>query len=79
MRFCVYDIKGRTNWGNVLRESISSVWTGPKFEHLRQCHKERAFDKMPICKKCLDRQFRSWNYNYFALREKAASRKADAP
>lgn len=73
MRFCVYDIKARTNWGNVLRESISSVWTGPKFNWLRELHNEREFGKMKICENCLDRQFRSWTYNYFHLREKAAA------
>lgn len=76
MRFCVYDIKARTNWGNVLKESISSVWTGAKFEWLRQLHNDREFGKMPICENCLDRQFRSWNYNYFHLREKAAKKAA---
>ncbi|MBN1688194.1 MAG: radical SAM protein [Candidatus Omnitrophica bacterium] len=72
MRFCVYDIKGRTNWGNVLKESISSVWSGSNFNHLRNLQNSREFHKMPICEKCLDRQFRSWNYNYFHLRDKAA-------
>lgn len=71
MRFCVYDIKARTNWGNVLKESISSVWTGPNFDSLRKFHNDREFYKFEICEKCLDRQFRSWDYNYFRLREKA--------
>lgn len=71
MRFCVYDIKAQTNWGNVLQETISSVWTGPLFETLRKFHNDRQFNKMEICEKCLDRQFRSWDYNYFLLREKA--------
>lgn len=71
MRFCVYDIKARTNWGNVLKESISSVWTGPLFDELRRFHNDREFNRNEICEKCLDRQFRSWDYNYFMLREKA--------
>jgi MoaA/NifB/PqqE/SkfB family radical SAM enzyme len=71
MRFCVYDIKARTNWGNVLKETISSVWTGPDFDQLRRFHNDREFNRMEICEKCLDRQFRSWDYNYFLLREKA--------
>lgn len=71
MRFCVYDIKARTNWGNVLKQSISSVWTGPDFDALRKFHNDREFYKFEICEKCLDRQFRSWDYNYFKLREKA--------
>ena len=71
MRFCVYDIKARTNWGNIMEQSISSVWTGPDFDALRKFHNDREFYKMEICEKCLDRQFRSWDYNYFMLREKA--------
>jgi pyruvate-formate lyase-activating enzyme len=75
MRFCVYDIKARTTWGHVGTQTISSVWTGPDFDSLRTFHNERQLHRMEICEKCLDRQFRSWNYNYFHLRERAEQRR----
>jgi radical SAM protein with 4Fe4S-binding SPASM domain len=71
-RFCVYDIKGRTNWGNVKTEPIGLIWKNKEFQSLREIHIERAFEKFSICKQCLDRQFRSWSYNYFALRDAAS-------
>lgn len=77
MRFCVYDIKAQTNWGNVAAQTISSVWTGPDFESLRTFHNKRELYRMEICEKCLDRQFRSWDYNYFHLRERAEQRRQE--
>jgi MoaA/NifB/PqqE/SkfB family radical SAM enzyme len=71
-RFCVYDIKGRTHWGNVMLEPITAIWKNQDFQFLREIHIQREFEKFPICKNCLDRQFRSWSYNYFALRESAS-------
>lgn len=77
IRFCIYDIKAQTTWGNVLKEPISEVWTGKNFEWLRQIHNDGEYQKMKICSTCLDRQFRSWNYNYFHLRETAKKRKEE--
>jgi radical SAM protein with 4Fe4S-binding SPASM domain len=76
VRFCVYDIKGRTKWGNVLEEPITAIWKNAKFQHLRELHIRRDFRRFPICQKCADRQFRSWSYNYFALRQGASRRRA---
>lgn len=77
VRFCVYDIKGKTRWGNVLEQSISEIWQNESFNSLRSIHKKKEFHKMEICDKCLDRQFRSWNYNYFHLRETAGVQRND--
>lgn len=71
MRFCVYDIKARTNWGRIPQEGIAAVWTGARFEWLREIHRRGDLGQMPICAGCLDRQFRSWDYNYFHLQQRA--------
>lgn len=75
IRFCNYDIKARTNWGNVLKASIASVWKGERFRWLREIHRNGEYFKMRICANCLDRQFRSWKYNYYYLKEKAATKR----
>ncbi|KWT85309.1 radical SAM/SPASM domain-containing protein [Candidatus Magnetominusculus xianensis] len=75
VRFCIYDIKGRTNWGNVMKEPISAIWGGADFQWLRQLHIKREFSRMKLCENCADRQFRSWNYNYYYLLEKASKEK----
>ncbi|MEO5361162.1 MAG: radical SAM protein [Nitrospirota bacterium] len=77
VRFCGYDIKGRTNWGNVLKESITDIWGGPNFQWLRELHIKREFHRMKLCENCADRQFRSWKYNYYYLIEKAAEKKLE--
>lgn len=76
VRFCVYDIKGKTKWGNVLETPLSDIWKGENFTWLRKIHRESKFSKMEICNKCLDRQFRSWEYNYFYLKDKASEHMA---
>jgi len=71
VRMCIYDIKGKTNYGNVLKKTIKQIWQGKEFTALREVHLKREFHKNPTCQNCWDRQFRSWEYNYFHLTQEA--------
>jgi radical SAM protein with 4Fe4S-binding SPASM domain len=75
VRFCVYDIIGRTRWGNVMETPISEIWQNEHFAELRDIHQKKEFHRMALCHNCLDRQFRSWKYNYFHLKDKASQEK----
>lgn len=61
---CGFDIAGRTNFGNVNRQSIQEIWKGPDFGYWRKMHLEGRGGELPLCRECPDWQYRSWNYNW---------------
>jgi len=75
IRFCGYDVKYNVLMGNVMVDTIESVWTGEKFDEWRQYHLNREFDKIPMCRDCTDFPYRSWNYNYWNVLKEAEKNK----
>lgn len=69
--FCGYDIRGETNFGNVRRSSIQRIWKGKKFNAWRELLLKGQYEKISLCWKCSDWRYRSWNYNYWYMLEKA--------
>lgn len=65
--FCGFDIAGTTDFGNVKETTIKDVWTGEKFAVWRRLILERQFDKIDLCRKCMDWRYKSWTYNYWKL------------
>ena len=65
--FCGYDIVGETNFGNVHETSIEAVWKGEKFNAWRKLLLEGRYEEIPVCQKCSDWRYRSWNYNYWKV------------
>lgn len=61
---CGFDIAGRTNFGNVNKQSIQEIWKGPDFDYWRKMHLEGRGGELPLCRECPDWQYRSWNYNW---------------
>lgn len=75
--FCIYDIAGKTDMGNVHEQSIKEIWNSSNFKKIRDLHLSGHGLKIDICKTCEDWQFRSWNYNYFKIINDAEQHKKE--
>jgi len=76
IEFCGFDIAGETDFGNVMKTTIQSVWTGKRFSAWRRLILEGKYEEIPVCKKCTDWKYRSWKYNYWkVVRDAERSRK----
>ncbi len=64
---CGEDIAFKEKFGNMMQNSIKELWKHPKMEYFREQHLNRQGDKISICGKCPDWQYRSWNYNYWKI------------
>ncbi len=71
IEFCGFDIAGETDFGNVNETTIGEVWRGGKFNLWRQLLLEGRYEEIPVCRKCPDWKYRSWNYNYWSVLDKA--------
>lgn len=65
--FCIYDIAGKTDMGNVHAATIKEIWNSQEFNRIRDLHLSGRGCEIDICSTCEDWQYRSWNYNYFKL------------
>jgi len=65
VRGCVSDIYNSSFVGNVKERSISEIWQSTLFNKWRDLHLEGKIEEVPVCKGCIDLEYRSWAYNYF--------------
>jgi MoaA/NifB/PqqE/SkfB family radical SAM enzyme len=65
--YCGEDIAFTNKFANVLDRRIEDIWTGPEMTAARKAHLERRGDSLPMCAKCPDWQYRSWNHNYWKM------------
>jgi MoaA/NifB/PqqE/SkfB family radical SAM enzyme len=72
---CGLDIAGKTNMGNVHKESIRNIWLGKKFSLYRKRHLDREGNKIALCSVCPDWKYRSWQHNYWKIVKNAENRK----
>lgn len=63
-RLCNYDIEGKVSLGNIMEKSIKEVWNGYRLQEWRQALTENNWDRIPMCRDCKDRIYRSWDYDY---------------
>lgn len=49
---CCYDFNGKLKLGNTSNEDIDTIWNSAPYEKIRQIHRAREFDKIPICSHC---------------------------
>ena len=63
-RLCNYDILGKVSLGNIEEKSIKEVWNGDRLQKWRRAITENNWDRIPLCRDCRDRIYRSWNYDY---------------
>jgi radical SAM protein with 4Fe4S-binding SPASM domain len=64
---CGEDIAFNEKFANIMESSIKEIWHGPEFTYFRERHLSGHGDDIPICKKCPDWQYRSWQYNYWKI------------
>jgi radical SAM protein with 4Fe4S-binding SPASM domain len=70
VRGCVSDVYGEFCIGNVMKANLEDIWHSELMEEYRDKHLSGRMRECPLCKDCVDVQYRSWNYNYFyALQE----------
>ena len=75
IEFCGFDIVGKTDFGNVKDVTIKSVWQGDRFNEWRKLLLEGRYEEIEICKICPDWKYRSWNYNYWNVLNKAEKKR----
>lgn len=49
---CCLDVDGDFVFGNLRNETIREIWNNEKLISLKKTHKERNFQKFPLCAKC---------------------------
>ena len=49
---CCIDYDGKLSIGHVERDSLRDLWFGPRMNKMREIHRAREFDKIPVCNKC---------------------------
>lgn len=64
---CGEDIAFSEKFGNIMERSIREIWNGPEFRRFRELHLSRRGAEIPICSRCPDWKYRSWQYNYWKL------------
>ncbi len=69
---CGFDIAGRTDMGNIHEKSISEIWHSKGFRYYRRMHLARKGNAIPMCRRCPDWKYRSWQHNYWKLVKNAA-------
>lgn len=66
-------IRRFTDWGNIMDKTLESVWKGEQMHELRK-NMLTNIEAIPCCKKCDDRRFKSWSYNYSKVLKDAGAR-----
>jgi radical SAM protein with 4Fe4S-binding SPASM domain len=75
---CGEDIAFDEKFANIMDRSIKDIWLGPEMSKFRKKHLERRGGDIPICSRCPDWQYRSWQYNYWkVIRDADAVRAGD--
>jgi radical SAM protein with 4Fe4S-binding SPASM domain len=49
---CCQDVDGEWILGNLGKDSIESIWNCEQLLSVKQLHKERNFEEIPLCVKC---------------------------
>ncbi|MEW5692173.1 MAG: GNAT family N-acetyltransferase [Candidatus Hydrogenedentota bacterium] len=73
VRGCVSDIYNTSCVGNIKEHSIEELWQSELFNTWRKLHIQGRREEIPMCKGCIDLEYRSWNYNYFYALDKDVS------
>ncbi|CAA6606253.1 putative Radical SAM domain protein [Rhodospirillaceae bacterium LM-1] len=70
--FCNFDVADGHYMGNVGKQTIEEIWKNLAYEAWRQKILAGAYEELPLCSKCSDWKFKSWNYNFFKVLDEAA-------
>lgn len=64
VKFCAHDWFDNSIIGNLKNNTIKKIWEGTKYRHIRLCHEQDKFDKIPLCRNCQDWKSVPWDYGY---------------
>jgi len=73
--FCNFDVQDNLYVGNVNENSIKEIWMAPRFKDWREKILQGHYEEIPLCKKCDDWKYKSWNHNYFKVLKDAKTEK----
>lgn len=76
---CGEDIAFAEKFANIRDRSIQEIWNGKEFSEFRKKHLERRGHEIPICSRCPDWQYRSWQYNYWKILKDADKTRNERP
>ncbi len=65
VRGCVSDLNAELVIGNIMETPLEEIWHSELMEEYREKHLAGRRKECPLCRDCVDVQYRSWNYNYF--------------
>jgi len=51
---CGSDFDGRSAMGDLNRQGLGEVWNGEGFRRVRELHRRRRWDRLPLCRGCDD-------------------------
>jgi len=63
VHYCTSDIGQYAPIGDLNVNTPKKVWNSDLLQKWRQYHIDGLWHKIPLCRKCNDWQFKSWNYN----------------
>lgn len=49
---CCYDVNGVLRMGNIIENSLASIWRGSALKRFRDIHMSKDFSPLPICANC---------------------------
>jgi radical SAM protein with 4Fe4S-binding SPASM domain len=70
VRACVSDLYNESSLGNIVDSTIAELWQSETLNRWRHFHLRGQRALVPVCKGCVDLEYRSWTYNYFAALNK---------
>lgn len=69
--YCGFDIGFDYKFANIFDRSIEEIWNASEYKDIRDLHLSGKGIQFPLCSKCPDWQYRSWDFNYWRLRDYA--------
>ena len=69
--YCGEDIAFKYKFANIMDRGIRDIWLGKEFSELREKHLGKRVGAVKMCMECPDMKFRTWEYNYWKMRENA--------
>ena len=69
--YCPEDIAFNYKFANINNTSIKDIWHSNNYKKMRDKHISGKISDVEMCKKCPDKKFRSWNFNYYKMAEYA--------
>lgn len=73
--FCNFDVRDSLYVGNVNETKIEELWKNSIYQSWRDKILTGNYEEIPLCKKCDDWKYKSWNHNFFKVLKDADEKK----